>query len=111
MIARLWARGGAAGGDDEFAASLRQMGAPEAVIEEWARPAPIEVPVLPGNERIVEVFFAVATQWRTQPMGGLLGLDYGAVDVCLRRLGLEVTPEEWRGLQVMERAAVGAANG
>jgi hypothetical protein len=42
-------------------------------------------------------------------MGGLIGLDYPAVDVAMRHGGWE-DPEGdlWWGLQVMERAALSA---
>jgi hypothetical protein len=63
-------------------------------------------PVLPENWPVVELFLAVQTQWRMAPMGGVLGLDYSAVDVAIRRGGHADDAETFAGLQVMERAAV-----
>jgi hypothetical protein len=83
--------------------------------------------VWPENAPIVEAFFAVATQWRVAPIGGggfagmggaaiapahpmFIGLDYSAARVCLDALAIVVTPERWRGLQIMEFAACAALN-
>ena len=63
------------------------------------------------NADALRVWLAVETQWRVVVgMGGMawLGLDYGAVDVVLRRAGLE-TPranEVFGDLLVMEAAAL-----
>lgn len=45
----------------------------------------------------------VQTQWRTGP-SGVIGLDYTAVDVVLRRN--KAGDEVFDGLQIMERAAL-----
>lgn len=52
----------------------------------------------------------VNTQWRLTPVGGVIGLDYAAVRsaVCLAQLN--VTPDMFDGLRVMEDAAVEALN-
>lgn len=39
-----------------------------------------------------------------------LGLDYGAVDVALRRSGLELTARNWSDFQLIELAAAAALN-
>lgn len=65
--------------------------------------------VMLANAGAVEAFLACETQWRVAAgMGGLtwLGLDYGAVDVVLRRTGLEDPDRVFRDLQVMESAAL-----
>lgn len=49
-------------------------------------------------------------QWRVAPMGGVIGLDYSAIDVLLRRMGIDTTPDTFAGLQVMESAAVTELN-
>jgi hypothetical protein len=83
--------------------------------------------VWPANVAIVEAFLAVSTQFRVTSIGGggfagmggaliepvkplAMGLDYSAVRVCLDALGVAVTPDLWRGLQVMEVAACAALN-
>ncbi|MGW1423663.1 DUF1799 domain-containing protein [Bradyrhizobium manausense] len=76
---------------------------------------------------VVDAFMAVCRQWRTvsaggggviSPMGGavapsrplFIGLDYAAVRAGLEAEAIEVTPELWRGLRVMEDAACAALN-
>ena len=56
--------------------------------------------------RVMELFWAVETQWNTAIAGTrliYLGLDYPGVDVAFRYLQLQPTPEEFRLLQEMER--------
>lgn len=51
----------------------------------------------------VMAWLRVQTQWRTGG-AGLVGLDYVAVDVVLRRTA--AADDVFEGLQVMERAAL-----
>ena len=77
------------------------------------------------HAEIVRAFLLVATQWRVTPVsagassmaGGFsttrtifIGLDYGAVKIALDIEGIAPTWELWRGLQVMEIAALAALN-
>lgn len=81
----------------------------------------------PVNLPVWEAFCAVSLQWRTASRGGggvagmggaalapvtvvFIGLDYAAVRAGLDALGIAVTPELWRGLQVIEVAACAALN-
>ena len=68
-----------------------------------------EFEVWPDNWRAWRLFQSVSTQWRTAPMGGVIGLDYGGVESAMRIQG--VPRHKWRGLfadvQIMEAAAVG----
>ena len=67
------------------------------------------------NATSLQVFLDLATQWRTASIGGpmgairpiLLGLDYAAADVLLRRRQIEDTGV-FDDLMVMESAALGA---
>lgn len=71
--------------------------------------------VWPGNWDIVNAFCAVASQWRTISLASgkvwWEGLDYAAVRAGLGFARIRLTPDQWRGLQVMERAAADALNG
>jgi len=75
---------------------------------------PDDVGVWAEHLPAVEAFLSVQTQWRTR--GGdlspvvVLGLDYPAVDVGLRRAGIELSPRSWNDLQIIELAAVAALN-
>lgn len=54
------------------------------------------VEVWPENWAAVEVFEALSTQWRTGPMGGVIGLDYAAIPAVLRLM--DVPRDQWRVL-------------
>jgi len=59
-----------------------------------------------GNEEIWELWLALQTQWRAGA-AGLIGLDYPAVPVAARALGVEWrAPRVWRGLQQLEAEAL-----
>lgn len=66
--------------------------------------------VWPENWETVQLFLAVQTQWRMAPMGGVVGLDYAAVDAAIRHLRRPMTPELFAGLQIMEKAAIAELN-
>jgi Phage related hypothetical protein (DUF1799) len=66
----------------------------------------------------VTAFLAAASQWRTgvrADRSGIrtlwIGLDYAGVRAGLEALRLDVTPDLWAGLTVMEAAARDALNG
>lgn len=56
------------------------------------------------------LFLAVRTQWVCAPSGRVMGLNYPGVDVVIRRLRLNVTPQQFTHLQTMERAALREIN-
>jgi hypothetical protein len=57
------------------------------------------------NWSAVEMFLRCQTQWRTT-MGGLLGLDYGAVAWLLRLYEVEDQRSLLEDLQIMEAAVL-----
>lgn len=63
----------------------------------------------------LEAFMAISTQWRmvaTFEHGPrAIGLDYGAADVGLRNAGIEMTPELWSEVQMIEIGALEELNG
>ena len=70
--------------------------------------------VMRANAEAIEAWLACDTQWRclAGPTGALLwlGLDYGAVDVVLRR-GKWADPDRlFADLQMMEGTALGEMN-
>ena len=81
------------------------MDALRAACSEMESP-PFEV--WPENWPVIELWCRVQTQWRVAPMGGLLGLDYQAVDMVLRLTGAEQPLELFDDLREMERAALEA---
>ena len=68
--------------------------------------------IWPRNTTTVQVFLALATQWRAAPMGGPpTGRDYAAITPLVLS-GLSVGESEWpgvfAGLRVMEQSALSA---
>jgi hypothetical protein len=61
--------------------------------------------VWPENWAAVEMFLRVQTQWRTT-MGGVLGLDYGALAWVFKLYAVEDDRSMLEDLQVMEAAAM-----
>lgn len=76
------------------------------------------VDVWPEHWDIVQAFLASATQWRVVGLGGgfepsrirFIGFDYAAVRAGLGAEEIQVSPDLWRGLRVMESAACAALN-
>lgn len=65
--------------------------------------------VLEENWPVVEMFLRVQTQWRTT-MGGVLGLDYGAVAWLFKMYAVEDPRSLLEDLQIMEAAAMQVIN-
>lgn len=65
------------------------------------------IDVWPENEKTVEVFMAMGTQWNTG-MNGATGLRYEALPPVLRLLGVPCADQAavFSGLRVMERTAL-----
>jgi hypothetical protein len=69
--------------------------------------------VWPDNELVTIAFLLSTTQWRVAVgMGGVayLGFDYPGVQAGLTASGIEITPELWMDLRVMEIAAIDLMN-
>lgn len=66
-----------------------------------------EVEVWGENAEAVAVFVQVGTQWR-HGMGGITGLDYGALEAVLRirRVARADRPEVLDAVRTMERAVL-----
>jgi hypothetical protein len=60
--------------------------------------------VLPQNWPAAQVFFSCTTQWRSDPSGALLGLDYPGQQVVLR---YQRAPRgTFEQVQIMEHEAI-----
>tara|TARA_R110000868_G_scaffold230335_8_gene483498 strand:+ start:565 stop:765 length:201 start_codon:yes stop_codon:yes gene_type:complete len=63
----------------------------------------------------VDAFIAVATQWNTTALASgkvhWHGLNYAGARAGLKQAKIRLTPDQWSGVQVMERAAAAALNG
>lgn len=107
-----WARGGKPS-IDEAVKDMEVLGLPPEAIEDLkaahAKEDAEDFGILPENWPTVQAWMRVQTQWRVAGMGTVIGLDYSAVDVALRRARIEDPEGEiFAGLQVMEVAALEA---
>jgi len=98
----------------EAQGDAEHFGFPAELIEKLDRKE-AGFPVWPENKMTVDAFIAVSSQWRMVPLiSGRVhwqGLDYTAVDAGLTRCGIALSPAQWVGLQIMERAAASVLNG
>lgn len=92
--------------DTDLAAQFAAMG---ASVETPAATGPDAFEVMPANADAISAWVACETQWRVAAgMAGMawLGLDYGAVDVVLRRLKFADPDALFVDLQLMEGEAL-----
>ena len=54
----------------------------------------------------MDLFLKLSTQWRVGGMGGIVGLDYAAVDAFFRIYRVKARAERMDDLRVMELAAM-----
>jgi len=71
--------------------------------------------VWPENIPAVSAFLRIQGQWRTYALGDgrlrFLGLDYGAARIGFELAGVEIAPDIWSEIQIVEAAACAALNG
>jgi len=91
-------------------ADLAAFGATAETVSRWtaAGRQARHLTILRSNWPAVRLFWALGTQWRQGPLSGLSGLDYGAIEPTARLMGVTVTPELFRQLQILEGAALTA---
>lgn len=66
--------------------------------------------IWPENVEIITAFLRLQTQWIVGAMGGVIGLNYQAVESLFNILGISEREKIFDGLQVMERAALAVLN-
>lgn len=99
------------GGGSDVDQTAHRLGLPADLVAEAENFKHADGSVYPDNEPIVSVFVSMLTQWRTGS-GGVIGLDYNVLPIVFRFRGIsdEEQPDVFDGIQVMERAALGAIN-
>lgn len=94
-------------GADDGAALLEDLRAygsdASSLPARFRRPAEFEV--WPEHQDAVLLFLKAQTQWRAAPMGGVMGLDYGAVAWLLTLYPVREPQRVVEDLQVMEARA------
>ena len=81
-------------------------------IKQRRKKEPDDFLVLPENWPAVQLLQSVGSCWQYAPMSGhVLGLNYQAVDVVIRRGGFEpFESENWHRFQVLESVAKSELN-
>lgn len=64
---------------------------------------------MPENEEALWFYLEVRTQWRVS-IGGLVGLDYGAVKNEAERLEVDLSNSLMAKIKAIERAEIGRGN-
>lgn len=100
-----WAGGGI---KDEAAGDLAAFGAPDEIVAANTNDDRLEI--WPENVDTVSIFLRLSTQWVVGGMGGIVGLNYQAVEAVFNILDIEDRAEIFAGLQIMERAALAVVN-
>jgi hypothetical protein len=78
-------------------------------VVESARQVETDFLVWEENADIVDLFLKVQTQWNITH-GGVVGLNYGAVEFCLKIYKVKDRQQVFDGLRVMEMAALSILN-
>lgn len=89
---------GADGPGPDYCTSCKKVRQSSTECEGCNRPE-----LLPENDIAVAWFRLCDTQWRVGGMGSLTGLDYAGAQRAAEMAGLEVTADDFHGLQVLER--------
>ena len=99
---RQWFGGGSPGSVSD---DLRALGASDETLAKWEG-AKETFALWPDAGPAFDLFTACATQWRVAGMGGVLGLDYKAVQVVAQWMEIVVDRSVFDDLRVMEAEAV-----
>jgi len=62
--------------------------------------------VWPQHWDVVELFFALSSQWRFAPNGRLAGIDYSAIEPTMKLLGKTASPQLFLDLRLMENVVL-----
>lgn len=122
MAGRAWAKGGlflrqAQDEHDEALADARALGLPAEALADIEAALAQEggfAGIWPEHELAVAAFVTAGTQWRTMSAGlaGALwiGLDYSAARDAWAMAGMDVTPQIFGQVRMIEHGALGALN-
>ncbi|MBL4801957.1 MAG: DUF1799 domain-containing protein [Emcibacter sp.] len=98
---------------DKFIADLEKTGAPPEIIKEYQDRAARNVDFIVhfDNWDIIRLFTSCRTQWRRGGLNGIkIGLDYVAVQVVATARNIELSEDNFMGLQVMEAESLRILN-
>ena len=79
------------------------------LVDECGKPVRNGFEPYPCNSDAAALFLICSTQWDRSPVtGALLGLPSPRVEATARLAGIDVTPDLFESLQLIERGALGA---
>ncbi len=89
-------------------------GAPQEILDQVRQDPEKTFLIWPENERAVNLFVRVSTQWSVAGMGGFVGLRYESVSFMLKLYYSDLKNDEiktlFEELQIMEFAALSVLN-
>jgi hypothetical protein len=86
------------------------LGIDLALLDPVKKSAPEDLEVWVENEDALEVFLAMATQWRYAPLGGIVGMDYPSLNSVMDMLCIEGRKDMFFFIRLMESAALEVIN-
>lgn len=91
---------------------MREMGASEDEIEALLaeEPEPEAFEVYPDNWPAVQLYLSAYGQFRISGTGQVLGFDFNAVDIDIRRSQIDVDPATWEKFKVLAHHTVSTLN-
>lgn len=95
----------ARGGDEELAADFAEWGIDDD--DALAAMSDPDFEVEPENWVAVCLFLRVQTQWTVGAMGHRVGLNYPGVEACARLSGVDLTPDLFAQIQLLELTVIG----
>lgn len=95
----------ARGGDEELENDFAAFGIEDGGA--LAQVADAEFEVEPENWSAVCLFLRVQTQWTIGAMGYRVGLNYPGVECCARLSGVDLTPDLFSQVQLLELTVIG----
>lgn len=69
-----------------------------------------QIDLLPSIAAVFYAFCDLQTQWRTAPMGGVIGLVYASIPVVLEMHDITDRAQAFKDIRVMEAAALPILN-
>lgn len=91
---------------------MRELGASDDEIDALLaqEPEPEAFEVAPDNWLAVQLYLSVYGQFRVSGTGQVLGFDFTAVDIDIRRSQIEVDPQTWERFKVLSHHTVTTLN-
>ncbi|MDX1491274.1 MAG: DUF1799 domain-containing protein [Pseudohongiellaceae bacterium] len=96
---------------DEEIAELIEMGVDEALIDDVIEPeCESHYEVLQENWPAVRLYLSCYGQFRVAGSGHILGFDFGAVEIDMRRSDIEIDAESWQKFKLLQQFTITLLN-